>query len=169
MPEVNGGDTTGIIKRFPFHSNRKRSSCLVRLSNGKYRLYVKGAPEMVLRLCDRLQYSVDGFKELTGDFQEVEGKVTGEGSRRRIVENCIYPMARQALRVIAFAYRDFETAQDWDEMVTYRTEEQKGVGDCPAVESQLTLWDCWVARILYVLRCLIRCWTVRRLVSLCEW
>ena len=139
MPEVNGGDTTGIIKRFPFHSNRKRSSCLVRLSNGKYRLYVKGAPEMVLRLCDRLQYSVDGFKELTGDFQEVEGKVTGEGSRRRIVENCIYPMARQALRVIAFAYRDFETAQDWDEMVTYRTEEQKGVGDCPAVESQLTL------------------------------
>ena len=133
------GSSTGILKFYPFHSDRKRSSCLVRLSNGKYRLYVKGAPEMVLRLCDRLQYSVDGFKELTGDFQEVEGKVTGEGSRRRIVENCIYPMARQALRVLAFAYRDFETAQDWDEMVTYRTEEQKGVGDCPAVESQLTL------------------------------
>ncbi|KNB44679.1 calcium-transporting ATPase [Blastocystis sp. subtype 4] len=121
------GSSTGILKFYPFHSDRKRSSCLVRLSNGKYRLYVKGAPEMVLRLCDRLQYSVDGFKELTGDFQEVEGKVTGEGSRRRIVENCIYPMARQALRVIAFAYRDFETAQDWDEMVTYRTEEQKGL------------------------------------------
>ena len=133
------GKTAGIIKLFPFHSARKRSSCLLRLPNGKFRLYVKGAPEMVIRLCDRLQYSETGVKELTGDFQEIEGKVSGEGSRRRIVEHCIYPMAKQALRVLAFAYRDFDTAEDWDKMVTYATEEQKGVGECPAVESGLTL------------------------------
>ena len=130
---------TGIVKMYPFHSNRKRSSCLVRLPDGRYRLLVKGAPEMVIRLCDRLQANATEFTELTGDFVEAEGTVTGKGTRRNIVERCIYPMARQALRVIAFAYRDFETAQDWDAMVQYATEEQKGVGDCPAVEDKLTL------------------------------
>ena len=130
---------TGIVKMYPFHSNRKRSSCLVRLPDGHYRLLVKGAPEMVIRLCDRLQASATEFTELTGDFVEAEGTVTGKGTRRNIVERCIYPMARQALRVIAFAYRDFETAQDWDAMVQYATEEQKGVGDCPAVEDKLTM------------------------------
>ena len=130
---------TGIVKMYPFHSNRKRSSCLVRLPDGRYRLLVKGAPEMVIRLCDRLQASATEFTELTGDFVEAEGTVTGKGTRRNIVERCIYPMARQALRVIAFAYRDFETAQDWDAMVQYATEEQKGVGDCPAVEDKLTM------------------------------
>ena len=129
----------GVIKMYPFHSNRKRSSCLVRLENGKYRLFVKGAPEMVIRLCDSIAYGEGEINDLSGDFIEMEGKVTGSGKRKNIVERCIYPMARQALRVIAFAYRDFDAPVDWDEMVQYATEEQKGVGDCPAVESKLTM------------------------------
>ena len=133
------GKTPGVVKMFPFHSNRKRSSCLVRLPDGRYRLLVKGAPEMVIRLCDKLVYGENETIALTGDFVESEGTVTGKGTRRNVVERCIYPMARQALRVLAFAYRDFDTAQDWDAMVQYATEEQKGVGDCPAVESRLTL------------------------------
>ena len=134
------GSSTGILKFYPFHSDRKRSSCLVRLSNGKYRLYVKGAPEMVIRLCDDMILPDGSKKELTGTFEEdSEGNLSGNGSRKRIVEHCIYPMASQALRVLAFAYRDFETAQDWDKMITYQTEEQKGVGECPAVEDNLTL------------------------------
>mgnify|MGYP001136266668 CR=1 FL=1 len=131
---------TGIVKMYPFHSNRKRSSCLVRLPDGRYRLLVKGAPEMVIRLCDRVMMNNGELKELTGSFQEdAKGALTGEGSRMKLVKYCIYPMARQALRVLAFAYRDFDAAQDWDAMVQYATEEQKGVGDCPAVEDKLTL------------------------------
>ena len=133
------GKTPGVVKMFPFHSNRKRSSCLVRLPDGRYRLLVKGAPEMVIRLCDKLVYGENETIALTGDFVESEGTVTGKGTRRNVVERCIYPMARQALRVIAFAYRDFDAAQDWDAMVQYATEEQKGVGDCPVVESELTM------------------------------
>ena len=129
----------GVIKLYPFHSNRKRSSCLVRLPNGKYRLYVKGAPEMVIRLCDYIAYDLGKANPMTGKFVESDGKVEGEGKRKNIVENCIYPMAKQALRVLAFAYRDFDEPVDWDEMVQYATEEQKGVGDCPKVESNLTM------------------------------
>ena len=141
IPQLNedDGKTPGIIRMYPFHSNRKRSSCLVRLPNGKYRLYTKGAPEMVLRICNRLLYGENQWIDLTGDFVEAEGKVSGDGRRKRIVENCIYPMARQALRVIAFAYRDFDSVQDWDAVTQYATEEQKGVGDCPVVENDLTL------------------------------
>ncbi len=129
----------GVVRLYPFHSNRKRASVLVRLPNGKYRLYVKGAPEMVIRICDHLVYGNNELKDLTGDFQEQSGKVLGSGSRKHIVENCIYPMARQALRVLAFAYRDFDEAPNFDATVTFSTEEQKGVGDCPEVEQHLTL------------------------------
>ena len=134
------GASVGIIKLFPFHSARKRSSCLLRLPNGKFRLYVKGAPEMVIRLCDAMALPDGKVKELSGTFEEdSEGNLSGSGSRKKIVQHCIYPMAKQALRVLAFAYRDFDAAEDWDKMVTYATEEQKGVGECPAVESGLTL------------------------------
>ena len=141
-PLLKGDDASavGIVRRFPFHSNRKRSSLVVRLPDGRYRLFVKGAPEMVIRLCDDVQLPDGKKKELTGTFQEdSEGNLSGNGSRKKLVQHCIVPMARQALRVLAFAYRDFDTAQDWDAMVQYATEEQKGVGDCPAVESNLTL------------------------------
>ena len=129
----------GVIKMYPFHSNRKRSSCLVRLPNGKYRLFVKGAPEMVIRLCDSIAYDQGKANPMTGKFVESDGKVEGDGKRKNIVEYCIYPMARKALRVLAFAYRDFDEPVDWDEVVQYETEEQKGVGDCPKVESNLTM------------------------------
>ena len=140
LPADAPSDAVGIIRRFPFHSNRKRSSLLVRLANGKYRIYVKGAPEMVIRLCDYVALTDGTQKQLTGDFQEdSSGNITGKGSRRKLVEHCIYPMARQALRVLAFAYRDFDSIEDVDKTVQYATEEQKGVGECPVMEDHLTL------------------------------
>ena len=140
LKKEDGEAAVGIVRRFPFHSNRKRSSLVVRLPDGRYRLLVKGAPEMVIRLCDDVLLPDGAKKELSGSFQEdSEGNLSGSGTRKKLVQHCIYPMARQALRVLAFAYRDFDAAQDWDAMVQYATEEQKGVGDCPAVEDKLTL------------------------------
>ena len=140
LKKEDGETAVGIMHRHPFHSNRKRSSLVVRLPDGRYRLFVKGAPEMVIRLCDNVMLPEGTTKELSGSFQEdSEGNLSGSGTRKKLVQHCIVPMARQALRVLAFAYRDFDTAQDWDAMVQYATEEQKGVGDCPAVEDKLTL------------------------------
>ena len=136
----SSANATGIVRRFPFHSNRKRASVLVRLADGKYRLYVKGAPEMVIRLCDAVLLPNGTTKQLTGTFQEdSNGNVTGSGSRCNLVKHCIYPMARQALRVLAFAYRDFDSIEDIDKTVQYPTEDQKGVGECPVMENFLTL------------------------------
>ena len=136
----SSANATGIVRRFPFHSNRKRASVLVRLADGKYRLYVKGAPEMVIRLCDAVLLPNGTTKQLTGTFQEdSNGNVTGSGSRCNLVKHCIYPMARQALRVLAFAYRDFDSIEDIDKTVQYPTEDQKGVGECPVMEDALTL------------------------------
>ncbi len=36
---------------FPFSSLKKRMSTIVRLDDGKFRLFVKGAPEFLLPLC----------------------------------------------------------------------------------------------------------------------
>jgi Ca2+-transporting ATPase len=40
-----------LLKVFPFSSLKKRMSTIVRLDDGKFRLYVKGAPEFLLPLC----------------------------------------------------------------------------------------------------------------------
>jgi magnesium-transporting ATPase (P-type) len=44
---------------YPFSSARKRMSCLIRRPDGKLRLYMKGAAELMLDLCDR-QLTKDG-------------------------------------------------------------------------------------------------------------
>lgn len=40
-----------IVELFPFSSDRKCMSCVVRTTDGGLRLYVKGAPEVVYRMC----------------------------------------------------------------------------------------------------------------------
>ena len=40
---------------YPFSSQKKRMSTIVRLPSGKFRLFVKGAPELLLPLCSSIQ------------------------------------------------------------------------------------------------------------------
>ena len=130
----------GILKRFAFHSNRKRASCLIKFSDTKYRLYVKGAPEIILRLSDNVLDSKGVKHELNGKFEELSnGSILGDGNRKDIMKNTVYPMANDALRTLAIAYRDFDSSMDWDESVVYDDKDNIGVGKCPAIESHLTL------------------------------
>merc|ERR1719336_3718113 len=41
-----------VIKFYPFHSKLKRSSVLIQPSENRYVMYVKGAAERILKLCD---------------------------------------------------------------------------------------------------------------------
>ncbi|KAK8807241.1 hypothetical protein WA158_004000 [Blastocystis sp. Blastoise] len=130
----------GVIRHFAFHSNRKRCSCLVKYDNNHYRLYVKGAPEILLRLSDYVVDNKDMLTELTGEFEECSnGSILGNGNRREIMKESVYPMATNALRTLAIAYRDFENIEDWDEMVEYEDKMNIGVGKCPKIESHLIL------------------------------
>ncbi|TXT58078.1 MAG: Calcium-transporting ATPase [Promethearchaeota archaeon] len=82
-----------------FDSKRKRMSVIVddNVANKEF-LYMKGAPEIVLNLCDRIY--------INGEIRELT-----ESDKEKIL-NANYSMAEQALRVLATAY-DFCDSQDY--------------------------------------------------------
>ena len=135
-----------MVRAFPFTSARKRSSVVVHrrgtpADSAKYRVFVKGASEVVLRLCNKALNASNGHVEgLTGSFSfNEDGGVTGDGVKATIARDAINAMAGKALRTIALAYRDFDSEQDFERMVTYDKSENKGEGPCPAVEDELVL------------------------------
>jgi Ca2+-transporting ATPase len=76
---------------FPFDSNRKRSSVVRYSKNGKLRVYLNGAPGVVLERCTHL-YTLTGSRPLTSY------------DREHILEHTA-SMANKGLRVIASANR----------------------------------------------------------------
>lgn len=80
-----------VIDEAPFDSERKRMSVLT-LENGKYTLYIKGAPDVLLNRCTRVR-TKGGAVALT---PKIKRKILGENEK----------MAREALRVIAVAVRE---------------------------------------------------------------
>ena len=77
---------------FPFDSDRKRSAVVRALPGGALRALVNGAPGLLLERCTH-RYSSDGVVPLS------------EADRQGILDQTS-AMARQALRVLASAYRD---------------------------------------------------------------
>ena len=80
------------VGEFPFDSMRKRMSTVHRLPSGRYRVIVKGAPELLLPLCDRFR---------TGS---TTAALSAEIRNRALQEND--RMSANALRVIGIAYQD---------------------------------------------------------------
>ncbi|XP_026673715.1 plasma membrane calcium-transporting ATPase 2 isoform X4 [Ceratina calcarata] len=80
---------------YTFNSVRKSMSTVVPRKGGGYRLFTKGASEIIMKKCAFI-YGRDGHLEkFTRDMQE------------RLVKNVIEPMACDGLRTISIAYRDF--------------------------------------------------------------
>lgn len=86
----------------PFDSDRKRMSVIYQGKSGK-RAYVKGAPDVILRLCKA---------ELTS-----EGIVELNDIRRRTIMHANDEMARKALRVLAVAERQLQENEKGDERI----------------------------------------------------
>ncbi|MBI2173622.1 MAG: cation-translocating P-type ATPase [Candidatus Omnitrophica bacterium] len=89
------------IKEFPFSSDRKRMTTIHRIEDGKGRAFVKGAPEVVLDRCSSL---------LNGD----ETAALSNSERERIVK-ANEEMAKDALRVLAIAYRNLSETDGYSE------------------------------------------------------
>ena len=83
---------------FPFDSERKRTSVIRRLAGGGARIQVNGAPDVLLKLCDRV-YTAEGPRPL-------------DGAERGRIEEANAAMARQGLRVIGSAYRESPSVPD---------------------------------------------------------
>jgi Ca2+-transporting ATPase len=84
------------IQVVPFDSAIKCSGAVAKLNDGRYRLYVKGASEILLDKCDKIV--TDAAKE---------GPMTGDN--RETLEHVITAYASRSLRTIGLVYRDFES------------------------------------------------------------
>ena len=97
---------TTLRKVFPFNSSRKSMSSVVALDSGGFRVYTKGASEIVMEKCSFM----------VGEGGEVEPlkPETAENIKETVIE----PMAGDGLRTITLAFRDWEAGPepDWDSM-----------------------------------------------------
>jgi len=98
--EPPGLEGAEVFDEIPFDSERRRMSVVVRHAGGR-RLYCKGAPEVVLRLCDRI-----------GDGDAA--RPLGEADRGRVTQAQL-AMAEEGLRVLGFAWKDLAEGEDPEE------------------------------------------------------
>ncbi|PVD24236.1 hypothetical protein C0Q70_14706 [Pomacea canaliculata] len=84
-----------LIKVYTFNSVRKSMSTVIHLGNGNFRLYTKGASEIVLKKCNYILNKDCVPQPFTATQQE------------ELVRNVIEPMASEGLRTICIAYKDF--------------------------------------------------------------
>ncbi|XP_075967840.1 plasma membrane calcium-transporting ATPase 1 isoform X1 [Anarhichas minor] len=94
-----------LHKVYTFNSVRKSMSTVLKMADGSYRMFSKGASEILLKKC---------YKILTANG---EAKVFRPRDRDDMVKKVIEPMASEGLRTICLAYRDFPVSEgepDWD-------------------------------------------------------
>ena len=87
-----------VVQLIPFDSKRKCMATVVRLSNGKYRMFVKGASEIMLAQCTKIVK--DPLRDL------MEAQMTTEEAD--FLNNMINTYASRSLRTIGLLYKDFE-------------------------------------------------------------
>jgi len=94
------GDQFPRVHEIPFDSERKRKSTVHQTDDGPV-LYTKGAPDVVLALCSRIDNSGD-VSPLTDDA-------------RTTISDINRQFASQALRVLAFAYKPLASSENVSE------------------------------------------------------
>lgn len=92
-----------LFKVYTFNSVRKSMSTIIRKPEGGFRMFSKGASEIMLRKCNRI---------LNKEGETIPFK---SKDRDDMVHNVIEPMANEGLRTICIAYRDFDDTEPmWD-------------------------------------------------------
>jgi Ca2+-transporting ATPase len=104
-----------IVQMFPFDSSRKCMAVVTCMDNGKYRMLVKGAAEILLR--QSAQIVQDATNSLAASPLSEEARTT--------LDSIITDYASRSLRCIALVHRDFEewpphgTPTDENEMAVF--------------------------------------------------
>ncbi|XP_041747782.1 plasma membrane calcium-transporting ATPase 2 isoform X6 [Coregonus clupeaformis] len=93
-----------LYKVYTFNSVRKSMSTVIKLPDGSFRMYSKGASEIVLKKCTKILN------------QEGEPRVFRPRDKDEMVKKVIEPMACDGLRTICVAFRDFPADPEplWD-------------------------------------------------------
>lgn len=96
-----------IVQMIPFSSERKAMGVVVRIPGSGYRLYLKGASEIITKLCTR-HIIVRRPGSSPSDDKSIETAQITELEEENISRTIIF-YANQMLRTLAIAYRDFES------------------------------------------------------------
>ena len=143
-----GGNQERIEKEWPkrseipFDSDRKRSSMIRQMPEGKLRAFTNGAPGPLVKHCTSV-YTATGIRPLT------------ETDRAHILAQTS-AMAKQALRVIGSAYRDVDGASSAD-FTAENVEHDlvfvglSGMYDPPRPEAKVAVAQCHAAGIRVVM------------------
>ncbi|KAI1888090.1 hypothetical protein AGOR_G00181460 [Albula goreensis] len=94
-----------LYKVYTFNSVRKSMSTVLKNADGSFRMFSKGASEILLKKCCKILVA------------NGETKVFRPRDRDDMVKKVIEPMASEGLRTICLAYRDFPASEgepDWD-------------------------------------------------------
>jgi calcium-translocating P-type ATPase len=92
----NDSGVAATVGEIPFDSDRRRMSVVIE-HEGRRWLYCKGAPEVVLALCDRIE--VGGVEMPLDEPRRQQVTLAQDG------------MAEQGLRVLGFAFREFRQGE----------------------------------------------------------
>ncbi|XP_064333131.1 plasma membrane calcium-transporting ATPase 4 isoform X1 [Camelus dromedarius] len=99
-----------LYKVYTFNSVRKSMSTVIQKPGGGFRMYSKGASEIILRKCNRIL-------DKKGEAVPFKSK-----DRDEMIRAVIEPMASEGLRTICIAYRDFSVEPLWDNEAEILTE-----------------------------------------------
>ena len=126
----------------PFDSDRKRSTVIRKLPDGRLRAFINGAPDVLLERCSNL-YTSTGIRPITDE------------DRQSILSHNT-TMAQQALRVLGSAHRDLDNASP-AELTADAVEHDlvfvglSGMHDPPRQEAKEAVATCHVAGIRVVM------------------
>lgn len=125
-PVAEVRSSANVVQVVPFDSALKYMASVVKLGNGKYRAYVKGASEILLKNCTKVLADPESDElkavELTDDLRETFNQT-------------ITSYAGQTLRTIGSSYRDFDS---WPPANAVSKEDPKAA-DFTKVHSDMTL------------------------------
>ncbi|TGC11541.1 cation-translocating P-type ATPase [Methanolobus halotolerans] len=93
------------LAEYPFDSRVKKMQVICRTPEGDMDSYLKGAPEVLLKLCNRIM--------LDGEEQELTGRM------KRGLEDEYLQMAERGERVLAYAFRKADEIKEYEEGFTF--------------------------------------------------
>lgn len=123
------------LEEFPFDSLTKRMEVLCRTPEGKLEVYLKGAPEVVVKMCSSALAS-GGIEKL------------GEAEQKELLDRHL-SLARKGERIIALAYRQIEELKEYTEDFIFLG--FIGIVDPPRPEAREAIAKCHTAGIKVVM------------------
>ncbi|KAF9778981.1 hypothetical protein BJ322DRAFT_466634 [Thelephora terrestris] len=97
-------DSAEIVHMIPFSSERKAMGVVIRVCSGHYRLFLKGASEILTKMCTRHVVVSKDADQSQDPNSEIDTRAIDDNISRTVISH-----ANQTLRTIALCYRDFSS------------------------------------------------------------